>query len=227
MRKLLFLGGIFFWCNTLCSSAPGQDTNASTLLSEAPTIRGGSYYCGAMVRAVNALRRLGKEQAIEILRTFLKENGPYAAPEQHQKLLLVCRLLFVNPDGWKYPTLGQPEPEIDWKVGEQLPVFPMALSQGVPFLLLRGYSSGGYTSDTVEKCVELCKGFNLISEDLPEQGYEKAARALVTSQTFEQLYVTPEGRKEAEAMVLAQTRPGHTGPRSKGKIEVEFGPSPR
>jgi hypothetical protein len=80
----------------------------------------------------------------------------------------------------------------------------MVLSNGVPFLLIRGYSAGGFTGDTPEKCIELCEGFPLISADLSETGHEKAAQDLIKSEMFQKLYRTPEGRKEAADMLLVQ-----------------------
>src|SRR5437870_3597744 len=125
------LAGLLF----TSSSAPALDTNAVALLGKAPAIRGDSYRCGEMVRAVNSLRHLGKEDALAVLRNHLRQNDGYTSPDQYWKLHLVCRLAFVNPQGWKFPRLGQPNPEIDWEVGKQLPHFPMALTNGVPFLL--------------------------------------------------------------------------------------------
>jgi hypothetical protein len=188
----------------LCSKGLALDTNAIALLTKAPTIDGDSYRCGDMVRAVNSLRRLGKQEALAVLRNHLHQNDRYSSSGQYWKLHLVCRLLFVNPQGWRFPRLGHPEPEIDWDIGEHLPHFPMADSNGVPFLLIRGYSTGGFTSDTPEKTIELCEGFSLLSADLSETGYEKAARDLIKSEMFQKLYTSLQGRKEATDMLLVQ-----------------------
>jgi hypothetical protein len=80
----------------------------------------------------------------------------------------------------------------------------MAVSNGVPFLLIRGYRAGGFTGDSPEKTVELCEGFSLIPADLSETGYEKAAQELIKSEIFRKLYSTPEGRNEAADMLLVQ-----------------------
>jgi hypothetical protein len=188
----------------LALSAAALDTNAVALLTKAPAIHGDSYRCGDMVRAVNSLRHLGKEQALAVLGNHLRQNDRYGSPDQYWKLHLVCRLLFVNPQGWKFPRLGQPEPEINWNIGEHLPQFPMAISNGVPFMLIRGYSAAGFTGDTPEKTLELCESFPLLSADLSENGYEKAARDLIKSEMFQKLYSTPGGRKEAADMLLVQ-----------------------
>ena len=218
----LLIGGLLL----ASSSAPALDTNAIALLSKAPAIRGQTYSCGDMVRAVNSLRHLGKEGALAVLKNHLRQNDQDASPQQHWKLHLVCRLLFVNPEGWKYPRLGQPFPDVDWAVAERLPQFPMILSQGVPFLLLRGYGMGGYTSDTGEKCVELCEKFPLISADLPEKGFQEAAQELIKNETFQKLYSTPEGRKEATEMILAQASGTNLQSRFVGVSTISISTSP-
>src|ERR1041384_7012003 len=115
MRKSAFVL-VFLWCYVVLHSASAaQDTNAAALLARAPLIRGDSYRCEDMVLAVNCLRHLGKERALTALKDYLRNNDPYAAPGEHKKILLVCRLLFTNPQGWKAPRLGPPIPEIDSK----------------------------------------------------------------------------------------------------------------
>lgn len=185
-------------------SCAGQATNAASLLKNAPSIRGVEYRCDSMVRTVNSLRQLGKDQALDVIRHHLLENDKYAAPDQWTKILIVCRLLFVNTNGWQPPRLGQPVPNVDWKVARQFPLFPIALSDGVPFLLVRDYNAGGFTSDTADKCVKLCEGFPLISTDLPEQGLKDAAQNLVKSELFQGLYSTPESKEDANIMILEQ-----------------------
>jgi hypothetical protein len=218
----LVIGGLLF----ACSSALALDTNAIALLSKAPAIQGQTYRCGDMVRAVNSLRHLGKERALAVLKNHLRQNDRYASAEQYWKLHLVCRLLFVNPEGWKYPRLGHAFPDLDWGVAERLPQFPMVLSQGVPFLLLRGYGMGGYTSDTAEKCVELCEKFPLISADLPEKDFQEAAQELIKNETFQKLYSTPAGRKEATEMILAQASGTNLGSRIVGVSTIRISTSP-
>jgi len=209
----------------VCSSFCPLDTNAVALLSNAPAIQGEWYRCGDMVRVVNCLRRLGKEQALAVLKYHLHQNGPGGPPSQEFKLHLVCRLLFVNPQGWKPPRLGHPLPGIEWKTAEQFPYFPLALSKGVPFLLLRGYASGAFTSDTGENCVKMCEGFALITADLPENGFPEAAQALVHTEAFQKLYST-DGLKEATRMVLAQAESTRPESSNVGVSRITVTPAP-
>jgi hypothetical protein len=157
-----------------------------------------------MVQCVNGLRRLGKEKALATLREDLRLNGISGNPFVEEKLHLICRLLFVNPDGWKSPRLGQPSPDIEWNVAEKFPFFPIALSDGVPFLLINGYESSGFTSDTGAACVNLCEHFSIITNDLPQKGYKKAAQDLIKSEPFKQLYINPEDREQMAKSIMCQ-----------------------
>jgi hypothetical protein len=159
-----------------------------------------------MVRAVNSLRRLGKDDALKVLRTYLEEYGNHQFSESDQRILIVCRLLFVNPDGWKPPRLGYAYPEVNEHELDTNQLFPIALYRGVPFLLIYGYEGSGYTSDTADKCVQLCEGFSLITNDLPENGYEVTAHSFVESQEFRAIYLHTNALVYVEKMILGQAR---------------------
>lgn len=81
------------------------------------------------------------------------------------------------------------------------------MSHNVPFLLIRGYISGGYSGDTPEKCVESCRALNLIPADLSETDFEKAAVDLTGSDEFRKLYLAGNDVDGAKKMVLAQAKP--------------------
>jgi hypothetical protein len=157
-----------------------------------------------MVRAVNRLRAMGKEQALAALRNHLRTVGTTGDPMQGKKVLLVCRLLFANPAGWHAPRLGHPEPDVDLRTAERFPLFPIAVSRGVPFLLVRGYASGGRSEDTPQKCVEFCEGLSLITADLREEGFQKAAGDLIKTDLFQGLYLDPKSKREATEMIMRQ-----------------------
>jgi hypothetical protein len=176
-------------------------------LTAAPCIRGEFYRCGSMVRAVNDLRRLGKEQALATLRSHLSDAGAGGDPAEREKLLMICRVLFVNPAGWHPPRLGHPEPEIDPESVKLFPLFPIAMAHNVPFLLVRGYASGGYSGDTPEKCVQSCQELSLIPSDLPEKGFTEAAYELIRSPQFKKLYPAAKDIDEVSKMILAQAQP--------------------
>jgi hypothetical protein len=192
----------------------GQDTNVISLLRAAPCALGERYHCQAMVRAVDGLRGLGKDRALTILQSYLDEVGPQGDPRQKQKVLLVCRLLFVNPQGWRPPRLGHAEPDVAPDAAQSFPLFPIALSKNVPFLLVRGYAAAGYSGDTPEKCVQLCQALNLISADLAEVNYRSAAEDLIQGNEFQRLYLASQERMNMAALILAQADP-EGGVRSK------------
>jgi hypothetical protein len=186
--------------------SPGQILDTS-LVRKAPNISGYQYQTDAMVESINGLRRLGKDKALAVLRQYYDEVGDSGDPGQRKKLFLICRLLFVNPQGWKTPGLGHPEPEINWDLHEQFPLFPLALSGGVPFVLVSGYIAGGYTSDTPDKCIELCRGFSLITSDLPTTNHLDAAIDLVQSEKFKRLYSDTNDLPNVSEMVMRQVEP--------------------
>src|SRR5690349_17219248 len=71
------------------------------MLKKAPSIVGDRYQCREMVQVVNHLRELGKDRSLAVLRDYLMGGG------DHDKVLIICRLLFINPKGWEPPILGE------------------------------------------------------------------------------------------------------------------------
>jgi hypothetical protein len=184
-------------CLLLCVPVPSPsplakqeqvDHGEFAFLKHAPEIYGDTYQCGEIVQTVNQLRKLGKEKCLTALRKYV------VSAENNETVLIVCRLMFVNPKGWEPPHLGSSNPKINAKVAKQFPLFPIAISNGVPFLLIRGYDIGG-VPEQATKCLKLCEGLSLIEKDYPLTGYEKAARDLVQMDAFRLLY---EPRYDAE-----------------------------
>jgi hypothetical protein len=172
----------FFWVSCFTLLLPSQELNESSArLKKAPSILGDTYQCGEMVDLVNHLRRIGKNRSLASLRKYLASGG------EDDKVLVICRLLFVNPKGWDAPVLGKPVPDISEDAAKKFPLFPIALSEGVPFLLVKGYSLKGQP-ESAAKCLQRCEGFVLVKEDYPSAGSEKAARALTKTESFRQLY---------------------------------------
>jgi hypothetical protein len=125
-----------------------------------------------------------------------------ASSGDHEKVLVICRLLFVNPNGWEPPILGRPRPAINETIAKTFPLFPVALSDGTPFLLIDTYELDGLP-EPATRCLKLCEGFELVKEDYPADGHEKAARALTQMDSFRQLY-EEEDRQQATEMILNQ-----------------------
>jgi hypothetical protein len=188
----------------LCGSSFGRDRQAnggaSAALDKTPSIAGDYFECGQMIQVVNHLRKLGKDKSIAALRNFLASD----AVQANDQVLIICRLLFVNLKGWKTPHLGKPDTTINGDAVEKFPLFPIALSDRVPFILVDGYAGGGRGSSAKE-CLNLCGGFALVKEDYPLTGYEKAARKLTQSEAFRQLYQKADRQRMAD-MILRQAR---------------------
>jgi hypothetical protein len=129
-------------CGWSLANQQQVEEGESAIVKKAPSIDGDTYKCGEMVQVVNHLRKLGKERSIAALREYLltkPTNKKVFDNGANEKVLFICRLLFVNPKGWHPPGLGGPHPNINAQVAKQFPLFPIAISNGVPFLLIRGY----------------------------------------------------------------------------------------
>lgn len=194
----ILLFSFLFFCNSLF----GQDPNLE-ILKKMPQPFSTAYHCDDMVQVVNGLRKVGKEQAIRTLEIDLRENA-----SDDKKVLLICRLLFQNPAGWPPPRLGMAIPDVGTNGMAKFPIFPWAISQRVPFLLVTGYRLGG-RGESASKCLDLCRGFPLVSDDLADKNYELAAHALIGSEEFKRIYNSDNDRFEMEKVILNQA--GATG----------------
>jgi len=178
------------------------------IIASAPPIHGSDFKCADMVRVVNRLRSLGKEKAIESLKRFNDHSGV----DGDARVFIICRCLFQNPKGWDLPRLGAPAPPVAEQAIKHFPVFPIAFSKRVPFLLGWGYVLDGRPENPAA-CLKQCESLPLIASDLPTQGYDAAARALVTSSAFREVYPEVEIRKLMVNLVMEQA---HV-PDTKGK----------
>jgi hypothetical protein len=185
--------------------AEGPGDPEVALLERAPSVAGYHYQSAEMVRGVNHLRNLGREKCLAALRRYLAAGG------EHDKVLVLCRLLFVNPKGWEPLHPGKPEPLVQAEGRKHFPLFRVALSDGVPFLLVDGFAYRG-PPILADGCLKQCEGLSLVGEDYPASGHERAARALVQSGPFRKLYPARVVR-QAEEMVLEQA----TAPKSSKK----------
>src|SRR5262245_44472144 len=82
--------------------------NAMTMLNELPSINSDKINCSQIANTVNELRKLTKEQRIDLLVEYYQQSKG-----DDVKVLVICRLLFVNPNGWKPPIIGMLSPSIN------------------------------------------------------------------------------------------------------------------
>jgi hypothetical protein len=192
-----------------CSETTPRRQNAVlptgvAMLRTTPAIDGYIYRCSEMVQVVNYLRQLGKDKSLALLREYLKSDL------ENAKVLIICRLLFVNPKGWAPPRLGAPVPVVCEVDAQNFPLFPIALSDKVPFLLVNGYRLGG-VGEPASECLELCEGFSIIQSDYPLMGYEKAAKALAHNESFRKLYKEKDLPQMVEMILHQATEPEREG----------------
>ena len=196
----------------VCTSAFAQDTN-SELFKKFPSTSGWHYLCQDMVQTVNQLRLLGKTKALDALRAYTREEG-----SDPTALFCICRVLFVQTNGWEAPRLGEPCPslyntndanlgivplDLNERITEAFPLFPIAFSHNVPFFVIEGYSRGGRI-ESIDKLLDECERLQMISTGLPTANYEAAARNLIRSKQFRDLYPNPLRAQKMGDMILLQ-----------------------
>ncbi len=169
-------------------------------------LKGDSYRCSDMVHLVNKLRQIGKWQAIEVLQRYREE----ARFEHPANIFLICRCLFQNPSGWDSPALGMPVPPIAGSAMKSYPAFPIAFSNHIPFLLVRGYRGDG-VPEQPDDCLVQCKSLDLIQSDLPSTGFLAAARSLAAEPRFRELYPDQGLQQQVFEMLLKQAQETDAG----------------
>lgn len=97
-----------------------------------------------LVRAVNALQPLGRDAALDVIDEYLRvHNAALAGVDE--SVFLVLRALFVpSPPHRAHPTAHLGAPSVAPPTNpDDLPAFPLAIADDVPFVLVTGYILGG------------------------------------------------------------------------------------
>ena len=173
-----------------CTTPKTQNSNCLRAIERLPgnSIYAPTYRCKDMVQCINTLQEAGKCIALQALQQQELNNSVNGDPLQDQKLIYLCHLLFVNSNGWAQ--LGG-EPKTDKRVAKSFPSFPIAISDGVPFLLIDGRIIDGLPSVSGAGEVRKCSGLQTIDHGLPVRGFKNAARDLIQSESFQRLYLDP------------------------------------
>jgi hypothetical protein len=110
-----------------------------------------------LAAAVN-LQMVGQEMAVKLLKDF-SNSAPL-----DKRAIVLCRVLFAARQGetFRRASSGIPSSlgELGTQRAEDWPLEPIELVDGVPFLIVRGYSLGGYpelASDYLDYCIKNCK----------------------------------------------------------------------
>lgn len=189
---------LIIWLQAGCGSGSLSERDRD-ILESAPKIEGSTYKCSDMAKALNQLRAIGKPRCLKALNDYLSEGG------DEDKVLVVCRLMFHNPKGWLQPALGEPLPLINHNAVDKFELFPIAVQNGVPFLLVQGYSLGGMP-ESAKRCLKLCEGFPFADKEYSTSRDGEAAKTLINSKSLRELYKHTRWEGVVE-MIIDQTRP--------------------
>ena len=110
------------------------------LLAAVPGLDGNDFDPRPLVRAVNALQPLGAQRALDVIQEHLRVAPAYAHGDT-QGIFLVLRALFEPTPSHPPMLVGAPEPTMPEQ--GRLPLYPLAVIDEVPFLLVSGYMLGG------------------------------------------------------------------------------------
>jgi hypothetical protein len=187
-------------CAVFAADASGQgaaqDAPAASArvfdIDDAPSIGGFEFAPDKFARCVNTLVALGEEKACSALegvasahpalqRSVRSGEDMLRASRQEQRVMLLCRALFVAREGHpvRGPGLGAPDLPIRSMKSEDWPYIPLAFSQGVALLLARGYILGG-CPESSGQYLEYCrKNGRFRTEPLPVPTHREAEDALL------------------------------------------------
>jgi hypothetical protein len=198
-RTCVFL--VFIVCQLLFSTSTFGQNVVVPALTNSRTIDGENYRCGQMVESLNLLRHLGKDEALKCLEKYCHESM-----DANFDTIYICMLLFKNPDGWK-PIGGAHyyRLQIDTNLLDHFPLFPLALSDGIPFYIYRGYNIGGRFDETGLDYCKLCQGFQMITNDITNMNFTAAAKDLFKDEKFQKLYFPEDEVEEIKSLVMDQT----------------------
>ena len=196
------------------------------------------YSCQGMVAMVNGLRHLGKGRALDILAQFDAQHTDVAS---QMRVICICRVLFLPPtEGWAEPwgeyRAAVPNYMLDTgdfkeKAKSKFPLYPMAISDGVPFLLTSGYSSamGGRAPpipDEANATVDRCRDLDMIQADRPTAGFVRAAERLISSDAFAGLLEGSDGENADDRSKSAAQLEDDILNQADGRFRVHSGEQP-
>lgn len=131
-------------------------------IEDSASISGNDYDPVTLLKSANKLIDLGKEEAIQQLRQYLKYSNDkpdsvQSAFKSQERVILLCRILFEPQSNKKFraPMLGAPVlfskslNESDWKL------LPLEFVDGIPFLMVNGYLLRGQP-ETGEMYLDYC-----------------------------------------------------------------------
>jgi hypothetical protein len=175
-----------------CETPRIEETTPSTdiqkMLQKLPAPFNGSYSSDAYLTAASLLQKLGREKAILALRNYSQAHDN--APPELDQVFVLCRMLFVSKKGGEFrrPRLGAPEflrgKRSDW------PLEPVAIEDGIPFLVIRGYRLEGVAErpvDYLQYCESECAWNSYEFSTRSEEAKRLALTKLLSRPIFKNL----------------------------------------
>lgn len=152
-----------------------------------------------LIRAVNALQRLGKSDAVRALRAYMywamagnSREGSLCC-DWGERVFFICLLLFEHRDGDPQMPgleLGQPD-VVPKEKSRNWPLFPLILIHDIPFCMVNGYMLAGFPEQPWWR-VDWCDAFcNVRTRQLsPDVDPAEASELLLASRALEDLEPT-------------------------------------
>jgi len=144
-----------------------------------------AYKSKSTLQDAVSLQAMNRESAVRELRDM-------AQPEHGNKsceVYVLCRMLFVqsNSLAFREPLLGGPDfirgSSSDW------PLAPVALVDGVPFIVVKGYTLGGLAESPeqyLDYCLSNCCWSNFRYEREPQEKLQTALDSLLNAAPWSQ-----------------------------------------
>src|SRR5215469_15800166 len=85
-----------------CAGPVTRNGNCLLAIDQLPgnSIYALTYRCNDMVQCVNTLRHAGKIESLQALQEYTRNHPRGNYPLQDEKLIDLCNILFINPEGW-------------------------------------------------------------------------------------------------------------------------------
>jgi hypothetical protein len=144
----------------------------------------GLFKIDPYLEAAATLQLLGQEGAITTLKALAAEEKG----NEGTRAIVLCRMLFTSKKGgtFRRPMLGQPDfigDSVDW------PLEPIALVDGIPFLITTGYSLRGVPelgSQYLAYCIQECEWSNVKFGPKTDAEKTAALNKLLRSERFKE-----------------------------------------
>lgn len=168
-----------------------------------PALDGEAFDPAAAIRGVNRLVALGRDAALEELRAQARS---VRAGAEAAGVIVLCRLAFVPPPGAALPPLLIGVPDLALPAGTEAdwPLFPLALVDDVPFLLVRDYVLGGLAETPAEHVEACAHAGEARAEPLRPGSPPAALEELLRSEAWRRLAAANDGAEATAAMLQRQ-----------------------